>query len=256
MDTVYRWLIGDMGIPGNYQYQPLHWYSLTAIALVWAIILARAIRNRRTGRSNRRMLVAISVFQLGFEVLWRLIYVFVKGDSILCWWPLYPCNVGGILLPLFALTRNQTGKRMFYVFGFVGGVLTFAIPEGIFSSNVLVFPIVKSLLQHTGLLLIPTVELVSGTYRPTLRDMGWIFGGCLIHLFNCEVIDRLLGFTGDYMFYRSGLPFVIPGVPQFITLTIFGLLVLSAICFLCDVNGSIRFLRTLHPVLRLRQIIA
>lgn len=255
-DILYRWLIGDMGTPGNYSYQAIHWYSFAAVAVVWCAVVGMAVKNRRAGRSNRKMLVGICVFQLAFEILWRLIYVFVRGDSFLSWWPLYPCNVGGILLPLFALLRNQTGKRMFYVFGFVGGVLTFAIPDGIFSSDVLVFPIVKSLLQHTGLLLIPAVELVSETYRPTLRHMGWITGGCLIHLFNCEVITRLLGFTGDYMFYRSGLPFVIPGIPQFITLSVFGLLVLSAICFVCDVKGSVRFLRQFHPIHRLQRLFA
>lgn len=156
---------------------------------------------------------------------------------------MYPCNLGGILLPIIALVNWQTGKKMFYLFGFVGGVLTFAIADGIFSSDVLVFPIVKSILQHTGLLLIPMLEYVSGTYRPSLKHLGWVILGCLIHLINCEVIDRLLGFTGDYMFFRSGMPFVIPGVPQWITLSIFALLVLSLLSFLCDIRGSIAWLR-------------
>ena len=84
--------------------------------------------------------------------------------------------------------------------------------------------------------------------------MGWITGGCLIHLFNCEFIDRLLGFQGDYMFFRSGLPFVIPGIPQFITLSVFGLLVLSAICFLCNIKDSVAFIRSLHPIRKLRKV--
>ena len=134
---------------------------------------------------------------------------------------------------------------MFYLFGFVGGVLTFAISDGIFSSDVLVFPILKSILQHTGLLLIPMLELVGGTWRPTLKHMGWVVGGCLIHLINGEVIDRLLGFTGDYLFFRSGMPFVIPGVPQFITLSVFALILLALLSFLCDVKGSLAFLKSL-----------
>ena len=82
-----------------------------------------------------------------------------------------------------------------------------------------------------------------GTFRPTLKHMGWTVGGLLIHLFNCEVITRLLGFTGDYMFFRSGLPFVIPGVPQAITLSVFALLVLVGLCFACDPKGSWDVLR-------------
>ena len=117
------------------------------------------------------------------------------------------------------------------------------MPEGIFCRDVLVFPILKSILQHTGLLLIPTIEYISGSYRSSLRDYGWVVGGCLIHLLNCEGIDRLLGFTGDYMFLRSGLPFVIPGVPRWITMGVFGLAVLALLSFVCDVSDSRKWIR-------------
>ena len=216
-----RWLIGDMGTGGDFDFTPIHYWTMAAVVAMFLLFLAAALLLRKHPRQQRGVLVGVSLFQLGFEVAWRLIYLWVKGDHISCWWPMYPCNLGGILLPIIALTDWQTGKKMFYLFGFVGGVLTFAIPDGIFSSNVLVFPIVKSILQH----------------------MGWVVGGCLIHLFNCEVIDRLLGFTGDYMFFRSGMPFVIPGVPQWITLSVFGLLVLSLLSFLCDIRGSILWLK-------------
>jgi hypothetical protein len=58
----------------------------------------------------------------------------------------------------------------------------------------------------------------------------------MIHVVNCEGITRLLGFTGDYMFFRSGLPFVIPGIPQYITLSVFALLVLALISWICDLT--------------------
>ena len=241
--TFRRWLIGDMGTPGNYDYTAIHYWTIAAVAAMFVLFLTAAILLRKHPRQQRKILVGVALFQLAFEVAGRLIYLFVKGDHISCWWPMYPCNLGGILLPIIALVNWQTGKKMFYLFGFVGGVLTFAIADGIFSSDVLVFPIVKSILQHTGLLLIPMLEYVSGTYRPTLKHLGWVILGCLIHLINCEVIDRLLGFTGDYMFFRSGMPFVIPGVPQWITLSIFALLVLSLLSFLCDIRGSIAWLR-------------
>ena len=223
-----------MGTAGEYQYQPIHLYSTLAVALSVAVITILGIKLRKNEVKRRQLLKGICFFQLGFEILWRLIYLLVKGDSILCWWPIYPCNLGGVLIPIFALTGCKTGKKMFYLFGFVGGVLTFALPEGIFSSDVLVFPILKSILQHTGLLIIPVLEYIYGTYRPAPKDMGWVIGGLMIHLINCEGISRLLGFTGDYMFFRSGMPFVIPGVPQFITLSAFALLVLVLISFLCD----------------------
>lgn len=243
IDTIYRWLIGDMGTPGNYENQPIHFYSLAAVATVFFITMAAGILLRNNEKKRTMLLRGIAIFHLIFEVLWRLVYFFIKGSRLVDLWPMYPCNLGGVLLPIFVLTDCKMGKKMFYLFGFIGGVLTFAMPQGIFSSDVLVFPILKSILQHTGLLLIPMLELIYGTYRPTLKDMGYVFVGCVIHLVNCEGIDRLLGFTGDYMFFRSGMPFVIPGVPQGITLSVFALLVFALLSFLCDVKGSVRFLR-------------
>ena len=240
-----NWLIGNMGTAGEYMYTAIHWWTLAAVLAACALIFCFGIAKRQNSKASRAILVAVSLFQLIFEIGWRLIYLFVKGDSVLCWWPMYPCNLGGILLPLIALTGWKTGKKMFYLFGFVGGVLTFAMPDGIFSNNVMVFPIVKSILQHTGLLLIPVLEYISGEYRPSLKDLGWVILGCLVHLINCEGIDRLLGFTGDYMFLRSGLPFVIPGVPQFITMSVFALVVFAILSFLCDIKGSVAFLRSM-----------
>ena len=243
-ETLYNWLIGNMGTEGDYIYQSIHLWTLAAVLLATAGILTLGFFLRKDPKASRRLLVAVAVFQLVFEVAWRLIYVFIKGDDPVWLWPMYPCNLGGILLPLFALLGCKTGKKMFYLFGFVGGVLTFAMPDGIFSNNVFVFPILKSVLQHTGLLLIPALEYIYGTYRPTLKDMGWVVGGCLIHVVNCEGIDRLLGFMEDYMFFRSDLPFVIPGVPQFITLSVFALLVFALLSFLSDIKGSLQFLKS------------
>lgn len=241
-----RWLIGDMGTAGAYDFTAIHYWTVAVVAIVFFVLLVLALVLRKRPKAQRGLLLSVAAFHLFFEAAWRLIYLLVKKDPISCWWPTYPCNLGGILLPIIALTKFQAGKKMFYLFGFVGGVLTFAISDGIFSSDVLVFPILKSILQHTGLLLIPMLELVGGTWCPTLKHMGWVVGGCLIHLINCEVIDRLLGFTGDYLFFRSGMPFVIPGVPQWITLSVFALLVLALLSFLGDIKGSVAWLKGLH----------
>lgn len=235
METLIRWLTGELGTAGEYQYTAIHLWSTAAVAAAVAAA-AYAGSSKLSDRGKKRLLAAICVFQLGFEVLWRLVYLFIKKDSLLCWWPLYPCNLGGILLPLFALTNCRRGKQMFYLFGFVGGCLTFALPEGIFCKDVLVFPILKSILQHTGLLLIPALEFTWGRFRPRLRDMGWVILGLLVHLCNSEGLVRLLGFTGDYLFFRSGMPFVLPGVPQYITLSVFALAVLTLLSALCQIR--------------------
>ncbi len=235
LQTLKNWLIGNMGTPGEYQYQAMH---LITTAVIVCLVVAVGIYGMYRGTKKRKLLVAICVFQLSFEVLWRLVYLFIKQDPLAALWPMYPCNLGGILIPIIALCNWKTGKKMFYLFGFIGGVLTFAMPEGIFCSSVLSFPIVKSILQHTGLLLIPVLEYADGTYRAQLRHLLWCVIGCLIHIVNCEGIDRLFGFTGDYMFFRSGLPFVIPGVPQFITMSVFGLAVMALLSWLSGLSKS------------------
>lgn len=238
-----NWLIGNMGTEGDYMYQAIHWYSLAAVLLVVVVAVVFCLCNRKNSAACRKLLVGVSVFQVVFEVVWRLVYVFIKGDSILCWWPAYACNLGGVLLPIIALLNWRKGKQLFYLFGFVGGVLTFAMPDGIFNREVFTFPILKSVLQHTGLVLIPLMEYVSGSYRPSLKDYGWLVAGCLVHLANCEGICRLLGFTEDFLFLRSDLPFVIPGVPQWITMSVFALAVFLLLSFLCDIPGSIKWIK-------------
>ena len=237
------WLTGNMGIPGEYQFTKNYWISLALVILSLIVVIILASSKRIDEKNKTRILKGIALFQLGFEVLWRLIYLFVKKDNILCWWPTYPCNLGGIILPIIALTNSKLGKKMFYLFGFVGACLTFAVPEGIFSSSVMIFPIIKSILQHTGLLLIPAFEFASNKFRPSLRYFGLLVLGCLIHLFNCEVVDRWLGFEGDYMFFRSGMPFVIEGVPQYITLSVFALIVLALLSFVCDIKDSMKLFK-------------
>lgn len=245
MDTFIKWLVGDMGTQGEYMYGTMHLVTTLIVVLITvaAGILAYALRNKPD--AGRKLLVAVCLIQAVFEILWRLVYLFIKQSPMNELWPHYPCNLGGVLIPLIGLMNWKRGKQLFYLFGFVGGVLTFALPDGIFSTDVFVFPILKSVMQHTGLLLIPVIEYVSGTYRPSLKDYGWVVGGCCIHAFNCEVIDRLLGLMDDYMFFRSDMPFVIEGVPQFITLSVFALLVFALLCYLCDIKGSNRFLRGL-----------
>ena len=240
-----NWLIGNMGTEGEYMYQAIHWYSLAAVLLVLVAAVVFCICNRKNSDRCRKLLVGISIFQIAFEIIWRLVYLFIKGDPILCWWPSYACNLGGVLLPIIALLNWRKGKQLFYLFGFVGGVLTFAMPDGIFCRDVFVFPILKSVLQHTGLLVIPLIEYVSGSYRPSLKDYGWLVAGCFVHLANCEGICRLLGFTEDFLFLRSDLPFVIPGVPQWITMSVFALAVFLLLSFLCDIPGSIKWIKSL-----------
>lgn len=233
------WLSGNLGNEGEYMYKEIHIVSTIIVVSVLIIISIIASIKKIPDKSKRIILNSIAIFQLSFEILWRVIYLFVFNTELVNLWPMYPCNLGGVLIPIIALLNNRTLKDMFYVFGFVGACLTFAMPEGIFCRDVMSFPILKSVLQHTGLLLIPSFEYFSKTYRPTIKRFYLLVIGCIIHFINCELIDRWFGLTGDYMFYQSGLPFVIPGVSQYITLSVFALVVFYILVFLLNIKDGI-----------------
>ncbi|MBO5775846.1 MAG: YwaF family protein [Clostridia bacterium] len=237
MDVIKRWFIGDMGIPGDYSYQAIHFIPLAIVIVLVAICAILGASKRISDKDKRKILIGIAVFQLVFEVFWRIIYITVKQSQWVDLYPMYPCNLNGILVPIAALINNKTMKKMFYLFGFIGGVLTFVMPDGIFSTSVFVFPILKSVMQHTGLLFIPVFEYAAKTYIPNIKDFFWTFLGTALHFINAEIIDlKVLGLEGDFMFYRSGLPFVIPGVSQYITLTVFGIIVVVLILLVSDVK--------------------
>ena len=140
-----RWLTGDMGTPGDYSYEPIHLWTVVIVAILTLAVAFWGYKNSNRPWRTRTMLTAICAFHLAFEIGWRLIYRFVSNAPLETLWPMYPCNLGGILLPVIALGRFRRLKPLFYLFGFVGGVLTFAIPDGIFSTDVLVFPVLKSI---------------------------------------------------------------------------------------------------------------
>lgn len=232
-----NWFNGNMGTPGAYEYQTMHLVVIVVVLVGVSICAILGANKKISDVTKRKILIGIAGFQLAFEVFWRIIYITVNKSPWIDLYPMYPCNLNGILVPIAALLDNKIMKKMFYLFGFIGGILTFAMPDGIFCNTVFVFPILKSVLQHTGLLFIPVFEYASKKYVPNIKDFGWTFLGTLLHFINCEVIDiHVLGLTGDYMFYRSGLPFIIPGVSQYITLTAFGIIVIVLILMISDVK--------------------
>jgi len=81
----HRWLIGDMGTPGEYMYQPIHLYSTAGVLAIFLALVVIALRFRKAPDKSRKLLLGISIFQLIFEIGWRLIYLFVKGDSLVNW---------------------------------------------------------------------------------------------------------------------------------------------------------------------------
>lgn len=233
--SLHDFIYGSGGVPGDFDYGVTH--LVCAIILIVLTVVLSIVARKCGNKATKIILYSVAGFQLFFELFWRVLYMCIGYDPNVLW-PLYPCNLAGILVPLAVLLNNKIMKKMFYLFGFIGGVLTFVMPQGIFCNQYLNFPILKSVLQHTALILIPVIEYVAGTFRPKIKDFGWVFAGLLVHVFNSEVMSIIIGKTGDYMFFRSGLPFVIPGIPQFLTLGVFGLLVIFLINCAVDPHGT------------------
>ena len=239
------WFNSNLGQPGDFQYKSIHLITC-AVVIILAVVLGYFSASKKVSeKTKRNMLVGTCIFHLVFELTWRILYVTIRHDSWLSTYPMYPCNLAGILIPIIALFDFEPGKKLFYVFGFATGVLTFVMPEGIFTRSVLTFPILKSILQHTGLILIPLMENCSGKYKENIKNFHWMFAGLVIHVINAEIIDPLLGFNGDFMFFRSGLPFVIPGVPSWFTISVFGILALVILELVSDIDTTKEIFREL-----------
>ena len=227
------WLYGQNGLPGDYDYTMIHFVSVGVIVALTVILALIAGSKKINQKTKRVILICIASFQLTFEVVWRIVYL-CRGDTLLSLWPFYACNLNGILVPIAALSNNKTMKEMFYAFGFVGGILTMIMPQGIFYDAYFTFPILKSLLQHTGLLFIPVFEFVSGSFRPQLKNFWLALLGMLIHVINSVGISAMLGYPGDYLYFNSGLPFVIPGVPGWIVMSVTAILAMFVFYVILD----------------------
>ena len=84
-----NWLSGDMGIPGNYAYGPMHLWTAAIVVLATLAVAFFGCANRNHPRRNRALLIAISAFQLAFEIGWRLIYIFLKNTPAAQLWPTF-----------------------------------------------------------------------------------------------------------------------------------------------------------------------
>jgi len=53
MDIFYRWLIGDIGTPGDYQYQAIHGYSVLAVVLALVVVCIFAVSKKLTQQHKK-----------------------------------------------------------------------------------------------------------------------------------------------------------------------------------------------------------
>ena len=240
------WLTGDKVTNTGIEYSPIYWITLSVVLLILILLIVFCALKKIPNKIKQNVLMGIAIFQLAFEVIWRIIFAVFKGSTFVNLWPMYPCNLGGIIVPIVCLFNSKKGKDLFYLFAFVGALLSFALPGNMYSFDYMAFPLLKSALQHTGILIIPAMEYSMGKYRPSIKDYPLLFVGCLIHFLNCEGIDEWLGLdpaTNDYMYLRQGYPFEIPGIPSPFVTIIFALIVFAILLIILNPKESIAYIK-------------
>lgn len=241
-----EWLYGSGGVRGNYTWGTNHIVSMVVIFALTILLIAIASNKKIDNGVKKKIVVGIAIFQLVFEILWRIIFL-TRGDRVLALWPYYVCNLNGILIPIAVLTDNKTMKEMFYILGFIGGIITFAMPQGIFVNKFYTFPILKSMLQHTGLIFIPVFEYVSGLFRPKLKYIWLQYVGAIIHIINSLAISSLFGYYKDYLFFNL---IKVPGVPGWLIIFTIGILGIAISYTLLNAPDVIAWFKEKHSANR------
>ena len=61
-----RWLIGDMGTGGDFDFTPIHYWTMAAVVAMFLLFLGAALLLRKHPKQHRWILLSVSLFQLGF----------------------------------------------------------------------------------------------------------------------------------------------------------------------------------------------
>ncbi len=140
--------------------------------------------------------------------------------------PFYLCNINTIFLSVTILFDRD----FFLVTGLLGGLFTFIIPNGIFTDRYLTFPTLDSIFSHYVIVVIPMVLFITRTHKLYMKNIYQVFIGLLITMFNVEVLQGLLFNTHhDYLFFRSTMPYTIPGVPQLFVISTLAIVLVTLI---------------------------
>lgn len=218
----------DGFMEGDYTYGITHVISfilLIASMIVFTILL----KNKTAAYIHKRMKI-LAILVLTVYMIRRTISFFHDTSFLVAYWPFYLCNINTICLSLYIIFDWKWGKDFVIVTGFIGGVITFLIPDGIFNDPYLTFPILDSILSHYILVVIPFVLVITKAHRLHIKNMYIPIIGLLITVFNAEVLQKILvGTNYDYLFFHDTIPFTIPNIPQFLIISTLMISVIAGI---------------------------
>ena len=208
-------------------------HILSIVFVILSIVLFTFFLRNKDEKYILGKMKIISAISLLIYFGRRLLYYDGNTSLIEALWPFYLCNINTIFLSLSIIFNIKKGRDFFLVTGLIGGIFTFLMPEGIFVDRYLTFSILDSIMSHYVIIVIPMVLLLTGCHVLHLKNIYQVFVGLLICVFNSEILQKaLFDKSFDYLFFRSTLPFTIPGVPQFLILSSLSIILVLLVYFL------------------------
>lgn len=222
---------------GDYTYGTTHIICLTLMIL--SCVICPIVFKRMEKNKVIKVLRILGIIMLSIYVTRRMIRVFMGTNIFKALYPFYLCNVSTILVSVVAIRGKYTKWANFpLICGFLGGIITFCIPDGIFSDKYLNFNVLDSVTSHWGIILIPLCAWIKGINRPKLKDIWIVYLGLLIIFINVEVIQKVIfNESFDYLFLDENLPIKIDFMPSYLFVpTLFCLVVFLMHVFFNTVN--------------------
>ncbi len=241
--------LGGLDLPGKL-FTPLH-LIFSACLLAVVIILAVVI-SKRTEISRKRILLALWVFFVIFEIA-KTLYESLSGSEprfevggIL---PFYPCSVWLYTLPFcFSKKRHVRLAACGYIFtvGFLGAAVNFVYPVNVLSNySCISFMGFHTLFYHGTMLFSMLVLLISGyhRYNHITRFTELILPA--LPMLIISIPANIINFSpigSDYMFFKANsffLPAIFGSMPDWQT-TIIGYLLYAILPGLFYLPGYLK----------------
>lgn len=161
-------------------------YLIVAIILVvTSSILLRNVKKETRTKILKYTSIATLVVHL--SLIWTVFFSpdfnFHIGSLASTIWPIFPCNLIMILLPItFSLKKPI---KILYPFvttlAIVGGLMTIIFPE-FHTSTTMNWAVLRSYLSHTLMLFVGLYAIVSSEYKPKIKDLISISVGSVLSI--------------------------------------------------------------------------
>lgn len=203
-------------VSGDYTYKTTHIIVLVLLILS-CIILPIVFKNKREKAVKFNRIIGIIMISI---YIIRRICVIISSKNIWDFYPFYLCNISTIVCFIVSLRGKYSKFADFCLInGIIGGILTFAMPQGIFTDKYLTVHILDSVISHVGIILIPLVAWSAGLHRIHIKNIWINMIGLALVVFNVEVIQRVFFHRHiDYLFLGESCPIKIPGIPSFLVM--------------------------------------